>query len=123
MNTFIRKSMLAAILCATSAVVVAQQADMHKGMGMGDMKMGDAKQGATSLASGEVKGIDKSGKTITLKHGQIKSESVQMGPMTMTFPVQSPALLKGVKSGDKVKFNVENVNGVAMVTVLEPQKK
>lgn len=123
MNTFIRKSMLAAILCTTSAVVVAQQADMHRGMDMGTMKMGDAKQGATSLASGEVKGIDKSGKTITLKHGQIKSESVQMGPMTMAFPVQSPALLKGVKPGDKVKFNVENVSGVAMVTVLESQKK
>ena len=75
---------------------------------------------AAPLADGEVRKVDAKAKTITLKHGPIPS--VDMGPMTMTFPVRDPALLAKVKAGDKVKFGAEKVGGEIVVTALEPAK-
>lgn len=75
-----------------------------------------------SLSSGEVKAVDKANNRVTLKHGPIKSKTVDMGAMTMTFPVQNPSLLAKIKVGSKVKFNVENVGDVATVTSLIVQK-
>ena len=57
-----------------------------------------------------------------MKHGRIKSATVEMGPMTMPFVVKDKALLSNVKVGDKVKFTVENINGEATVTILFIQK-
>jgi Cu(I)/Ag(I) efflux system protein CusF len=101
-----------------------------KGMeNMKDMKMdcmggksGKNSAKAGSMSEGEVKGIDKANHSVTLKHGPIESKTVEMGPMTMTFAVQKPGLLKNVKVGDKVKFIVENVNESPTVTALEVQK-
>lgn len=42
--------------------------------------------------------------------------------MTMMFPVEKDSLLSKVKVGDKLKFNVENVKGTAVVTALQVQK-
>ena len=75
-----------------------------------------------SMSSGEVKAVDKANNSVTLKHGPIKSKTVDMGAMTMTFPVQKPSLLAKVKVGNKVKFNVENVKDTATVTALVIQK-
>jgi Cu(I)/Ag(I) efflux system protein CusF len=75
-----------------------------------------------SLSSGEVMAVDKASNSVTLKHGPIKSKTVDMGAMTMTFPVQKPSLLAKVKVGNKVKFNVENVKDTATVTALVVQK-
>ena len=50
---------------------------------MKDMKMDcmdDASAKASSMAEREVKAVDKPGKSITLKHGAIKSKTVEMGP-------------------------------------------
>ena len=116
--------------------------DCTKDMGtmgtMGNMKSMEGMQGmnmdcmgkastkgpsnVTSMSAGEVEAVDKVNKTVTLKHGPIKSKTVDMGAMTMTFPVQKSALLAKVKVGTKVKFIVENVNGVATVTALVVQK-
>jgi len=89
------------------------------------MKM-EHKQMDSSLAmttnEGEVKAVDKANKNITLKHGPIKSKTVEMTAMTMSFPVQQASLLSNVKVGDKVKFNIENVDNVATVTELQVQK-
>ena len=38
----------------------------------------------------------------------------------MVFRVQDPAMLKGVKVGDKVKFEADRVNG--QITVIKIQK-
>jgi Cu(I)/Ag(I) efflux system periplasmic protein CusF len=122
----------------------ADQGGSHKGMDMGGMKIdcskqmenmkgmegmkmecmgGDkAKPTSMSMSEGEVKAVDKKNKTVTLKHGPIKNKTVDMTPMTMSFPVQGPALLANVKVGDKVKFVVENVKNVPTVTALDPQK-
>jgi Cu/Ag efflux protein CusF len=42
--------------------------------------------------------------------------------MTMVFRVKEPALLDQVKSGDKVGFAAEKINGALTVTQLEPAK-
>jgi Cu/Ag efflux protein CusF len=41
-----------------------------------------------------------------------------MDAMTMVFRVQDPALLKGVKAGDKVQFQADRVNGQISVISL-----
>ena len=37
----------------------------------------------------------------------------------MVFRVQDPALLKGVKAGDKVQFQADRVNGQITVTKIQ----
>ncbi|ABR91571.1 Uncharacterized conserved protein [Janthinobacterium sp. Marseille] len=75
-----------------------------------------------SLSDGVVNAVEKENSHITLKHGRIKSATVEMGPMTMSFAVKDKGLLSDVKVGDKVKFTVENIDGTATVTVLSIQK-
>ena len=86
--------------------------------GMDCMDQGSAK--ATSLTDGEVKNVDPKAGQVTLKHGPI--ENMKMPPMTMAFPVQDPSVLSSLKEGSKVKFALENVNGVLTITSLVPQK-
>lgn len=88
---------------------------------MGKASTKDASK-VTPMSTGEVKAIDKANNSITLKHGPIKSKTVEMGAMTMTFPVQKPSLLAKVRVGSRVKFSVDNVNDVATVTALVVQK-
>ena len=92
----------------------------QEGMKMGSMEMSSSKSFATNEA--EVKAVDAANKSITLKHGPIQSKSVKMPPMTMTFPVEKAGLLSKVKSGDKVKFTVENKKDQATVTALTVKK-
>jgi len=74
---------------------------------------------AQELAIGEVRKVDTDAGKITLKHGPIKS--MDMPPMTMVFRVKDGALLRGVKRGDKVRFDVEKIGGQYVVVKLEPE--
>ena len=62
--------------------------------------------------------IDESAGNITLKHGPIKSLGMNQG-MTMVFAVQDVAMLKGLKVGDKVRFQPEQINGQLTITKIE----
>lgn len=75
---------------------------------------------ATSMAEGEVKKVDKGTGKVTLKHGPLLN--LDMPPMTMVFRVKDAAMLDQVKSGDKVKFIAEKINGALTVTTLQPDK-
>ena len=75
---------------------------------------------ATSFAEGEIKKIDKGAEKITIKHGPLTS--LNMPPMTMVFRVKDAAMLDQVKSGDKVKFIAEKINGALTVTTLQLNK-
>jgi Cu/Ag efflux protein CusF len=81
----------------------------------GDMMM--LAQAEQAMTDGEVRKIDKDAKKITLKHGEIKN--LAMPSMTMVFQVKDPALLDSVKSGDKVRFRAENLDGALVVTRIE----
>jgi Cu/Ag efflux protein CusF len=97
MNNKFTVAVLAIILAVSSGAAMAQNA----------------------MVKGEVKKIDETAGKITLKHGPIKSLGMD-DEMTMVFRVQDPAMLKQVKVGDKVKFEVERAT--AGITVTKMQK-
>lgn len=64
----------------------------------------------------EVKKVDTAQGKVTLKHGEIKN--LDMPPMTMVFRVADKSMLDGLKAGDKVKVDVDKINGQYTVTKL-----
>lgn len=71
------------------------------------------------LIKGKVTKVDSSAQKLTIRHGAIKKFDMDDG-MTMVFRVKDPAMLKQVKPGDDIQFNVDRVNGA--FTVMEIQK-
>ena len=76
---------------------------------------------AQALIDGQVTKVDTSAGNVTIKHGPIKKLDMDQG-MTMVFHAQDAGLLKGVKAGDKIKFDAESVNGQLTVTKIEKSK-
>lgn len=72
---------------------------------------------AQQLADGEVRKVDKAANKVTLKHGPVPS--IDMPAMTMVFRAKDPAMLAGLKPGDKVKFEAQKVGDVYTVTRIE----
>jgi Cu(I)/Ag(I) efflux system periplasmic protein CusF len=70
----------------------------------------------TPDADGEVRKIDKAQAKITLRHGEIKN--LDMPPMTMVFRVKDPAWLDTLAVGDKIRFQVEKIDGQYTVTAV-----
>jgi Cu/Ag efflux protein CusF len=97
MNRIIRTATFAIALIATAAA--AQEATI----------------------TGEVRKIDAGAGKITLKHGPAPSLGMDEG-MTMVYRVKDPALLKGVKAGDKVTFEAVNADDGFTVTKLQKAK-
>lgn len=75
---------------------------------------------AATPTDGEVRKIDLEAKKLTLKHAEIKN--LNMPGMTMVFQVKDPAMLTQVKTGDKVRFTAEKINGAFTVTTIEAAK-
>ena len=67
--------------------------------------------------SGTVEKVDTAQSKITIDHGAIPN--LDMEAMTMVFRAQDPNLLKGIKTGDKVQFTADRVNGQISVTSIE----
>ncbi len=72
------------------------------------------------MINGEVTKVDESAGKMTIKHEAITN--LDMGAMTMVFKADDPAMLKTVKSGDKIKFSVDKVNGQLTVMKIEKAK-
>lgn len=70
--------------------------------------------------SGTVTKIDEAAGKMTIKHGPIKK--MDMEGMTMVFKAQAPEMLKRVKVGDKVRFDVDRINGQMTLTGIEKAK-
>lgn len=64
-------------------------------------------------ASGEVRRIDMQAGKITLKHGAISD--LDLPAMTLVYKCD-PALMAGIKPGDKVNFKARRENGQYVVT-------
>jgi Cu/Ag efflux protein CusF len=75
----------------------------------------------TAMANGEVKKIDQSADKITIRHGPIKAFDME-NPMTMVYRVNDPAMLKQVKVGEKVQFEVTHENGAFTITKMQKAK-
>jgi Cu/Ag efflux protein CusF len=76
---------------------------------------------AQALTDGVVRKVDESANKITIKHGPMKKFGMDEG-MTMVYAVKDSSMLKSVKSGEKVKFDAEQVNGQYVVTKIKKAK-
>ena len=74
------------------------------------------------VIKGEVKKIDDSANKITLTSGPIKSLDMDEPNMTMVYRVQDPAMLKQVKIGDKVLFEVQETAAGVTITKIQKSK-
>ena len=108
-----------AITALTTVLVpgIAAASGDHGGHKPAAKPAATAPAGATPMADGEVRKIDKEQNKITLKHGEIKN--LDMPPMTMVFRVKEAALLDQVKEGDKIRFTADRVGGQFTVTSIE----
>jgi Cu/Ag efflux protein CusF len=75
----------------------------------------------SKLFDGQVTKIDQAAGKITITHGPIQKFDMDE-PMTMVYRVQDPAMLKTVKVGDKVKFDLDRVNNQFTVTAIQKAK-
>lgn len=72
---------------------------------------------AQALVDGEVRRIDKDAGKMTLRHGPIPS--LDMGAMTMVFRAREPAMLDGLKIGQKIRFEPAKIDGQLVVLRIE----
>lgn len=125
MQTLRFKSLTLFILMTTAMTTHADQNIGGKVIDKAEMQMNRSQAKSTSsmsMAYGEVEDVDKENKSITLKHGPIKTKTIEMEPMTMPFDVKDASLLSRVKVGDKVKFIAEYIDGAVTITVLRVVK-
>lgn len=67
----------------------------------------------TDRVEGEVRRINEAEGKVTLRHGPLPN--LDMPAMTMVFTAKDPAILKGIKVGEKVNFVAESASGVFYV--------
>ena len=112
------RNVISALVLVAAASGASAQMPMKDGKGkMGDMKMMSE---ATPMAEGEIRRVDKDAGKVTIKHGPIKTDTLDMDPMTMVFQVKDKAMLETIKAGDKVKFTVVDERGQMTVTEIRP---
>ena len=75
---------------------------------------------AAQSVSGTVTKVDEPQGKLTINHGPIKN--LDMDAMTMVFRAGDPTILKGLKAGDRIKFDADRVNGQITVTKLQKVK-
>ena len=75
---------------------------------------------SASGISAKVEKVDECADKVTLDHAAIPG--LDMPAMTMIYKVQDSKMLKSVKAGDKVKFNIEKINGQLTVTKIDNAK-
>ena len=68
-------------------------------------------------ATGQVKKVDAGAGKMTIDHGPIKN--LDMDSMTMVFRVRDPAMLEGLAVGDKLKVDINKVDGQYTVTAMK----
>lgn len=103
MHVLARVLAVVASLLFASLSVHAQAHDGHLPQSDGVIKKIDAPKGKVSIAHGEI-------------------ANLKMPPMTMTFSAKDPAMLKGFKEGDKVRFRAAEVKGNLTVVSIEAAK-
>ena len=119
-NKKIPKTLL--IIAALLVGASTAQAMSHSGAPMTKPDTAKAMPGAAAAgtAEGEIRKVDAANKKITIKHGEIKN--LDMPPMSMVFQVKDATMLEKVKTGDKVRFSAEKIDGAFTVTSIEAAK-
>ncbi len=107
--------MRASTLLVAASILAAGSAPAQSMANMPGMNHAAAK---TGQGTGVVTAVDAKGSTLTIKHGPIPT--VGWPAMTMTFKATPPALLKGVRVGQTIGFDVRTRGMAAEVTALRP---
>ena len=113
------KALITASLIAFSTLgaVYAQAASDHAGHAMASPSAASAEM---QMIDAQVKKVDKAAGKVTLSHGPLTN--LNMPAMTMVLKVSNVAWLDQMKTGDKIRFMAENVNGAITVVHFEPAK-
>lgn len=106
--------LLGLLILGSSAL--AQPHD-HAGHGSSNVPAEPATGQEQVWAEAEVRRVDVGARKITLRHGPIPS--LDMPPMSMVFQVEDPALLDGIKAGDRVRFVAQQRQGAYWATRIE----
>ena len=107
------------LACVLIAAGAAASAQMSPNMAMPKPASAPS-PGSSVMTEGVVQNVDQSRGVVTLKHGEITN--MAMPAMTMAFNVSDKKMLSNVKTGDKVRFHVENVGNAPTVTRIEAAK-
>ena len=83
-----------------AVVAAASQQESHES----HHPAGEANGQKTVIGEGKVIATVPTTSQLVLEHGEIKGF---MEPMTMGYRIEPPALLEGLKSGDKVRFTID----------------
>ncbi len=113
------KTTTALIALALLAAAPATAQDMKGMSDMPGMTKSARPAVKTGTATGVVTAIDTKANTVTINHGPIPA--VSWPAMTMTFKATTPVLLKDVKVGEKVAFDVKIAGASNEVTSIKPQ--
>lgn len=105
---------LSVIAALSPAFALAADHDTHAGHGAMH-----AQAAESALIDGLVKKVDKAGGKLTVSHDALPNG---MPAMTMAFKVKDASWLDKVKSGQKIRFASENVNGAMTIVRLELPK-
>lgn len=105
------------IAFSTLGAVSAQAASDHAGHAMASPSAASAEM---QMIDAQVKKVDKAAGKVTLSHGPLTN--LNMPAMTMVLKVSNVAWLDQMKTGDKIRFMAENVNGAITVVHFEPAK-
>lgn len=108
------------LVCASTACAIGIVATTGAG-GDGIASAQPRESKAAGAGSGTVRDIDRAGSRVKLDHGPLPS--IGMPAMTMTFKVKNPALLDGLKRGDRVNFEIERSGLGWIVTNLEREEQ
>lgn len=88
-------------------------------LALSGLTMASPTRAQSAMTDGVVTKVNPSANKITIKHGPMKKFGMDDG-MTMVYAVKDPTMLSGVKSGDKIKFDADEVNGQFIVTRIAP---
>lgn len=109
--------LFAALACAVALGAGAQTGSRSDDHDASPPQGGAAALSQAPMTDGEVRKVDQDQGKLTLRHGPIRN--LDMPGMTMVFRVADPAMLEGLKDGDKVRFSADRLNGVITITALE----
>ncbi|WP_028312028.1 copper-binding protein [Derxia gummosa] len=116
-SSFFRALPVVAALAFVAAPLHAQQAAHdHAAHGATAQAAGQAAAQPIWVA-GEVRKVDARAGTVTIRHERIPN--LDMDAMTMVFKAKPPALLDGLKPGDKLRFTAAMADSELVVTAIE----
>jgi Cu/Ag efflux protein CusF len=109
-----------ALIAALAALPLPWVAHAAENSGHKDHAMPDSAPATAHAGKGVVKWVDAASGEIDLRHEPIPS--LKWPAMTMTFKARNPELLKGLKEGDRVDFDIMKTGNEYEIVRIQPAK-